>query len=88
MAVATLKLDGIFFLLGCLAGVIAFGEVVPLFRSAWEHTGDLGRLTLYDWLDIPIGTLVFGVVVMALLMFYGAEFVEKIFTRKREEAGS
>jgi hypothetical protein len=88
VAVATLKLDGLFFLLGCLVGVIVFGEAVPLFRSAWEHVGDEGRLTLFDWLGISATTLVFFVMAMALVMFAGAEKVERIFTKKRTEADS
>ncbi len=46
VAAATLKLDGIFFVLGGLFGVWAFGESVGSFENFF-YSSDYGRLTLY-----------------------------------------
>ena len=68
VSIATLKLDGIFFFMGLVAGVFAFGETVGLFNEFW-NSGFMGRFTLPELLNMEIGVVVFLVVVMALLMF-------------------
>ncbi|MEA2024234.1 MAG: YeeE/YedE thiosulfate transporter family protein [Actinomycetota bacterium] len=73
---ATLKLDAMAFLGGVVFGVFVFGETVPYFMDFWT-TSDLGRLTLPDWLGIPTGVVVLVIVVFALLLFWGAEALEK-----------
>ena len=73
---ATLKIDAMVFLAGVTIGVFVFGETVPHFMDFWT-TSDLGRLTLPDWLGIPSGVVVLFIVVFALLLFWGAEQVEK-----------
>jgi rhodanese-related sulfurtransferase len=78
VAVANLKIDGIFFFLGVCVGVFLFGETVGLYRTFW-HSTDMGRFTLPDWLGIPTGWVVLLVVCMALFMFWGAERLEAIF---------
>jgi len=76
---ATLKLDGVLFVLGCLFGVFVFAEIVPGFRDFYEVGG--ARLTLPEWLGLPIGAVVFIVMLMAIFMFWGAEKVELAFAR-------
>lgn len=76
VAASTLKLDGLVFFLGCLAGIFTFGLTEPWFESFWEHSGFYGRLTLPDWLGLNYGTVVLLVVIMALGMFTGAEWLE------------
>lgn len=78
VAVANLKIDGLFFFLGVCVGVFLFGETVGLYRTFWQST-DLGRFTLPEWLGIPTGWVVLSVVCMALFMFWGAERLESIF---------
>lgn len=68
VSMATLKLDGIFFFTGLVAGVFAFGETVDLFNEFW-NSGFMGRFTLSELLNLEIGIVVFLVVVTALLMF-------------------
>ena len=79
VSAATLKLDGLFFLLGCFLGIFAFGPTVPLFQSFWEQAGYLGRLTIPEWLGWSNGIVVLLVVLMALGMFTGAEWLEARF---------
>lgn len=52
VALATLKLDALFFVLGTLGGIALFGYTVPYFVGFWNHAGAVGTLTLFDWLGI------------------------------------
>ncbi len=78
VALATRKIDGLFFVLGGLFGIFLFGETVDSFAGFW-NSSYLGRLTLQDWLGLPVGVVVLGIVLMALLMFWGGEHLERIF---------
>jgi rhodanese-related sulfurtransferase len=78
VALAVLKIDGLFFALGALFGIFLFGETVDLFAGFW-NSSFYGRLTIQDWLGIPTGYVVVGVVLMALFMFWGGEQLERIF---------
>lgn len=82
VAAATLKLDGILFVLGGLFGVLFFGETVRFF-DGWWHSTYLGRFTLSDWLGVPVGVAVLLLVTMAVGMFYLAEIAEKRFGGSR-----
>ncbi|MEZ4591771.1 MAG: YeeE/YedE thiosulfate transporter family protein [Chloroflexota bacterium] len=81
VAAATLKLDGIFFVLGVFFGIFLFGETVGGFSEYW-NSSYMGRYTLMDWLGLPTGTVVLLVVLMALFMFWGAEKLEQYFGGK------
>jgi rhodanese-related sulfurtransferase len=78
VALATFKKDGLFFSLGVLFGIFVFGETVGSFEEFWNSTY-LGRFTIPDWLGLPTGVVVVGIVLMAVFMFWGAEQLEKIF---------
>jgi rhodanese-related sulfurtransferase len=77
VAMATGKLDGIFFVLGVLFGIFTFGETVGGFAVFFESSY-MGRFTLPELFNASYGTVVLGIVVAALLMFLLAEKVEKI----------
>lgn len=81
VAVAVLKLDGVFFALGALAGIFLFGETVDLFAGFW-NSSFYGRLSIQDWLGLPAGVVVVGVIFMALFMFWGGEQLERIFGKR------
>src|SRR5512138_2330852 len=85
VAAATLKIDGILFVLGALVGVGLFGESVSSFESFWLSSY-MGRFTLPDWLGLSTGTVLLLVVAMALLMFWGAERIERAFAAPEEGA--
>ncbi|MCL4805911.1 MAG: YeeE/YedE family protein [Anaerolineae bacterium] len=72
------KIDGIIFVLGVLFGIFAFGETVGFYEAFW-HSSYMGRFTIPEWLGLPYGVVVVGVVLMALFMFWGAEQLEHIF---------
>jgi rhodanese-related sulfurtransferase len=78
VAAATLKIDGLFFAFGAIFGIFLFGETVDGFAGFWNSSFQ-GRLTLFDWLGVPAGVVVVGVVVMALGMFWAGEQLEKRF---------
>jgi len=56
VAAATLELDGLAFLGGVAAGLLAFGETVPWFWEFWNGSGRLGDLTSPAWLGVDRGS--------------------------------
>ncbi len=81
VALATLKIDGMFFVLGGLVGVFLFGETVDFYKYFFNGSY-FGRLTLMDVFNIPTGIVVILVTLMALFMFLGGEQLEKIYGNK------
>ncbi len=81
VSMVTLKIDGLFFVLGGLTGIFLFGETVVWFED-WWNSSYVGRLTLPDWLNLPVGVVVLGIVLMALFMFWGSEQLEHIFGKR------
>jgi rhodanese-related sulfurtransferase len=81
VALATLKIDGIFFVLGSLVGVFLFGETVDFYRYFFNGSY-FGRLTLMDVFNIPTGIIVILVTLMAVFMLWGGEQLEKIYGKK------
>jgi rhodanese-related sulfurtransferase len=70
------------FVLGALIGVYFFGESVGHFEPFYLSTY-FGRFTIQEMLGLPAGVAVLLVVMMALLMFWGAEIAEAYFGQKR-----
>jgi rhodanese-related sulfurtransferase len=85
VAAATLKKDGIFFVLGVLFGIFLFGETVEQFPRFW-NSSYMGRFTLMELFNLPAGIVVLLVVLMALLMFWGSEKLEQRFGGKDPKA--
>lgn len=81
VAMTTLKLDGLFFVLGGLTGIFLFGETVGLYEG-WWNSSYFGRLTIMDWLNLPAGVVVVGIVLMALFMFWGGEQLERLIGKR------
>jgi hypothetical protein len=79
VAAATLNIDGIFFVLGVLLGIFVFGQAVPRFWDFYELSGNLGRVTLADWLGLSTGLVTLLVAGLAVFMFWGGEQLERIF---------
>ena len=83
VSMATLKLDGVFFFLGHITGVIIFGETVEFISTFW-NSGYLGFFTLPELFNIETGVVVFLVTCMALAMFAGFEWLRnKIYSRTK-----
>jgi rhodanese-related sulfurtransferase len=76
VSAATLKLDGIMFVLGVFFGIFLFGETVGLYEDFWFSTY-MGRFTIMDLFNASTGVVVLLIVLAALLAFAGAEMAEK-----------
>ena len=77
VALVTGKLDGVFFVGGVLFGIFMFGETVSLYDTFF-NSSYMGRFTLPELLNQPAGTVVLLVVIMALAMFAGSEYLEQV----------
>jgi uncharacterized membrane protein YedE/YeeE len=86
VSMATLKLDGLFFVLGLGIGMFLFGENVNHFRAWFDTSSFYGELTLPQWLGWSAGLTVLLAVTMALSMFWAAERVERYFAARNREA--
>ncbi len=75
VALATFKVDGIFFVLGGLFGVFTFSETVGFYDHFFEGSY-FGRLTLMDLFGLPTGVIVILVTLMAIFMLWGGEKLE------------
>jgi hypothetical protein len=87
VSMATLKLDGLMFVVGVLGGIGIFGFTIAPLDNFWTHSGAHGTLTLFDWLGVSPPTAVVLAVLMALGMFAGGEYVER-WMKRRAAAGA
>jgi len=76
VAAATGRVDGVFVLLGFLAGMIGVGLVLGSFADFYT-SGAHGAWTLPELTGLPYGSVVAAVVVLALAAFAGAEWFER-----------
>jgi hypothetical protein len=81
VAGATGKIDGYFFIGGIIAGMFIFGESYGWIAD-FHKSGAMGEVLLSDWLNLSMGLIGFGVIIMALLMFWGGEWLEKKFNKR------
>lgn len=76
VGIATLKVDAIWFVAGAAVGMVGFGETVSLYNEFW-HSGFLGRLTLPDWLGLPTGWAVLGLVGLSVMILWIGEILRR-----------
>ena len=76
VAAATGRVDGMFVVLGFLAGMVGVGLLLDGFAVFYE-SGAHGAWTLPELTGLPYGTVVAAVVVLALAAFAGAEWIER-----------
>jgi len=84
VAAATGKIDGLVFLLGSGAGILIYSGIYPRIASFATAGGE--RKLLTDWLHLPYGVVAIGVTIMALGMFFGAEWLERKLGGKPTES--
>jgi len=77
------RIDGIIFILGAMFGMVFFGELFPLFENLFT-AGSMGNITLPDFFNISSGIVAFIILLMAVGMFIGGEWLEKKFGREEE----
>jgi hypothetical protein len=80
VATATGKIDGMAYTLGALAGMFVFAEVFDWLEGFWR-SGSMGTVLIPQQFGIPRAYVVVAVVIMALLMFWGAERLERRFAK-------
>jgi rhodanese-related sulfurtransferase len=78
VAVASLKIDGWFFFLGTMAGILVFEETVGFYGGFW-YSSYMGRYTLPELLGLSTGATVLLVVVFAVVAFVLAGKAERAF---------
>ena len=83
VSVATLKVDGMFFLAGHIAGVIIFGETVGFINEFW-HSGYMGRFLLPELFGVETGVVAVMVVCLALAMFLGFGWIQRLVYGKQK----
>ena len=83
VSVATFKVDGMFFLAGHIAGVIIFGETVGFISEFW-NSGYMGRFLLPELFGLETGVVAFMVVCLALAMFLGFGWIQKLVYGKEK----
>lgn len=82
VAASTLKIDGMVFLAGVAAGILAFGESVEGFEKFFD-SGYFGRFTVGDWLGIDAGWALLLVILLALILFWAGELAEQYFGQRK-----
>jgi uncharacterized membrane protein YedE/YeeE len=75
VAAVTGRLDGIALVVGMWSGVLATALLFPSLQSFYEST-PRGAFTLPQLFHLPYGVVVLLVVIIALLGFAGAEWIE------------
>jgi len=75
-AVATGRVDGMLYASGIFAGTFVYAEVYPWIK-AFVNSNEMGQVTLPEVLGLPWGVIVFVVVVVAVVGFWGAGKVER-----------
>ena len=76
VASVTGRIDGYFFVFGALAGMVLFGETYSWIAD-FHTSGFMGTVLISDWLNLSLGTVGLLVIIMALFMFWGGEWLEK-----------
>lgn len=79
-AAAIGKIDAMAYLGGSLIGIFAFGETYPLWKDIFMKNY-LGGVKLSTTFGVSDGIMVFGVIAMAVMMFWLGEWAEKRFKR-------
>lgn len=73
---ATGKLDAIWFVVGLFIGIFIFMEAYPLIETLYKHNPQ-GGVKLSDMIGLSDGIFAVIMVVIALVAFWVAEYVEK-----------
>ncbi len=87
VSTATGRIDGMLFLLGVIAGIFTFGELYPAIEGFF-NSDNMGAQTIYGYFNISYGFVVFAILLIAVLGFIGAEWVERKYGYKKQEAKS
>jgi len=74
-ALATGRIDALVYALGIFTGTFAYAEVYPSIKDL-VNANPMGQVTLPEVFGLPWGLVVFAVVVIAVVGFWGATKIE------------
>jgi rhodanese-related sulfurtransferase/uncharacterized membrane protein (DUF485 family) len=77
VSAATLKIDGLLFVVGSMAGMWLFGETADRFRAFYE-AGYQGPLMITELFDVSIELAALLVALLALVFFGGLKLVSRL----------
>jgi rhodanese-related sulfurtransferase len=83
VAMASLKIDGLLFVVGGLFGIFIFGETIDSTFAEFWNSSYMGRFTLPELFDLEPGVVVFIIIIAALVLFAGADKLEEITSGKK-----
>jgi len=86
VGLASGKIDALVFLLGAIGGSMLYNEVYPILAPITQ--GDRGVIFAYDSLGITEASFAFFLTLIAVVCFWGAEYVEKKRYGKGDQWGS
>lgn len=75
------KIDAFVFIGGLFLGVLLFTEAYPLWEKLYK-ANDMGSPTMNEVLGVSRGLFALGLILIALAMFWVAEWAEKKFPRE------
>ncbi|PID92642.1 MAG: sulfurtransferase [Bacteroidetes bacterium] len=75
------KIDAMLFAVGIFVGIVLFAEVYPLLENFYKGSFR-GTPTLPEVLGVKEGVVVLGIIIVAMGMFWVAEWAEKKFPQK------
>jgi len=75
-AAAIGKVDAMFFVVGGILGIFAFGEFYPLTKTFYESSA-MGPLKVYESLGMSQGLFAFSLIVVAVMAFAVTTMIEK-----------
>ncbi len=84
VAIATGKVDAIFYALGGFFGIFVFGEMFPMLKDFFYSTY-MGKVNLPQFFDVSYGFVLLVVILMAIAGFTLVEWGEKVVAKKRTE---
>ena len=75
-ALATGRIDAMLYALGIFAGTFVYAEVYPAIKG-FVNSDPMGQVTLPEVFGLPWGLVVFAVVLIAVVGFWGATKIER-----------
>lgn len=75
-ALAIGKIDGWVFTIALFIGIFIYSQVYP-FIEPYYNMGDLGHITITEYLNVSTGWFVFGFTVIAVVIFYVTSIIRK-----------
>jgi len=75
-ALATGRIDAMLYALGIFAGTFVYAEVYPAIKG-FVNSDPMGQVTLPEVFGLPWGLVVYAVVVIAVVGFWGATKIER-----------